>query len=601
MYKEIDTFAILDVVNELNIHYRERDGRHQLEFCPYCENEGTKEPYKNFSIDVNSGQFNCWRKNKCGATGNIITLKRDFNIGDEDYDRKKWEKPKPIAKPEETNLQKFYKWYHKERGINPDTLEAFNVGYYEQQDMTYIVYPMIRGGQVINRKYRGVTDKKKMWTEKDCERDFYGQHTINPNSKDVFVTEGEDDCHALYQYGFKTNVLSVPFGASTYTPSMNDTLQQFENIYLVFDDDAAGDKGAENFAKKAGIDRCKRIRLPHKDARACLQEGVTTEEFLEYMMVHEQMEHEYIGSSFVDAGWEMINYYKPENEGTNVTYTHYKAFDNLMRGAGKGEVIVLTGNTGEGKTTFGYNLLHKWELQQQNVMAFSFENQQRQITKKILDVTTGVAAFEWDDSESRLIQRQSDKWIIDQCKSLEAGGWHFYKRKKSDRGNMNTKKLRAIVEDAVKYYGVEKLLIDHFHYLGDHATDNQTAMLDAQMREIKMIALDYDVTIVLVAHPQKVGADRTGKQYKVGLDHGKGTSSISQEADHFMVIEKTCEGWSEVRVLKGREEGKLGSVFFNLDTNFNRFVEAYENIPDDVLFQIESNKDEPELPDFYQR
>jgi len=589
MYQMTTVQDIIDSINEVRVDWKESDNRFKLHHCPFCETDGTKEPFKNFSFDKETGQYRCFRENNCGVTGNVITFRKHFGIGDNYNDIKVYSRPKPVRYAPKSDVDVFYDWYEKERGISKDVLLSFNVSLMKNSRGKYIVYEYKnKDGLVFNRKYRNAANKKDMWTEKDCERDFYGKHTLANGFKEVYICEGEDDAHALYQLGFKHNVLSVPFGAGNYTRSMDMTIAQAETIYLIFDNDDAGLKGAETFARKAGIDRCKVVKLIGvKDIREGLIKGLTKEDVFNLLMFSEPVEHEHITSSFVDIGRDLIEYYSDNGGASQLTYTGYKELDNLVRGFGGGDLVVITGNTGSSKTTLGYNILNRIEQQRKNVMAFSFENQQRQVVRKILDIVTGEAYFVWSESKGRTVLSSgvTSDFVLAQCDRLQRGGWHLYRRKKSDRGDMTSERLRDIISDAVRFYNTEYFLIDHFHYLGIGGSDNVTMRYEKLVRDIKMIALEFNVVIFLVAHQSKVGQDRDGKQYAAGIDKIKGTSSIGQEADHVFTVEimegetEDGKGVSKVKYIKSREEGKKGEVFFSVDTNYNRFSEAYKENP----------------------
>ena len=49
-----------------------------FKFCPYCHG-GSNHDKGTFSISLMTGQFKCLRAS-CGATGNMLTLHKDFGF-----------------------------------------------------------------------------------------------------------------------------------------------------------------------------------------------------------------------------------------------------------------------------------------------------------------------------------------------------------------------------------------------------------------------------------------------------------------------------------------------------------------------------------------
>ncbi len=84
---------------------------------------------------------------------------------------------------------------------------------------------------------------------------FFGYHTVPPNAREVVLTEGEFDAMAVWQCT-GLPAISLPNGARSLPVELLPKLERFERIYLWMDDDAAGQEGAEAFARKLGIGRC---------------------------------------------------------------------------------------------------------------------------------------------------------------------------------------------------------------------------------------------------------------------------------------------------------------------------------------------------------
>jgi 5S rRNA maturation endonuclease (ribonuclease M5) len=177
-----------------------------------------------------------------------------------------------IKKKSKINGHDYLTRYAQERGLTRDVLAMYDVtarphngngrleGVYK--------YCTLDG----NKQYIKIRtpDKDFRIEPAKCEQIFYGLQFVNTKLPDLYIVEGEDDCHAMRVYGFE-NVVSVPNGAGTsdnFIRENGEWFNRFENIYLLFDNDAAGTELARRFAD-AGV-KGDYYRLPKKDARDCL-------------------------------------------------------------------------------------------------------------------------------------------------------------------------------------------------------------------------------------------------------------------------------------------------------------------------------------------
>ena len=72
--------------SHVGIQAKEKGKELEFLFCPYCYG-GKKKDKSTFSINLNTGQFECKRAS-CQAKGNMITLSNDFDFSlSEDMDR----------------------------------------------------------------------------------------------------------------------------------------------------------------------------------------------------------------------------------------------------------------------------------------------------------------------------------------------------------------------------------------------------------------------------------------------------------------------------------------------------------------------------------
>ena len=99
------------------------------------------------------------------------------------------------------------------------------------------------------------------------------------------------------------------------------------------------------------------------------------------------------------------------------------------------------------------------------------------------------------------------------------------------------------------------------------------------MRMIHQWCDDYDCHIMINVHPHMTDDTRSGKPAKLGINASKGSSSIAQECDNYMIVERPEKKkgdeslMARLRIEKNREVGKCGEVMFSVLKNRNTFTD----------------------------
>ena len=143
-----------------------------------------------------------------------------------------------------------------------------------------IAFPYFRNGEVINIKYRALSEKA-FAQEKDAEKLLYGLDDI-ADQDEAIVVEGEMDKLALEETGIR-NVVSVPDGAPSqlkdevreddakfeYLGNCEAELTRLKKIILGVDHDEAGLVLGEELARRLGKERCWLVLWPDASDGPC--------------------------------------------------------------------------------------------------------------------------------------------------------------------------------------------------------------------------------------------------------------------------------------------------------------------------------------------
>lgn len=187
----------------------------------------------------------------------------------------------------------------------------------------------------------------------------------------------------------------------------------------------------------------------------------------------------------------------------------FESFDASC-GLETGEVVVVTGNTKNGKTLFAESWLH--QMARNNAAAIS-------------------AIFSFEVQTEKLLQKYVPSGDVGVYVPLELKSMDF-------------DWLRKRCAEAKYKYNCRIVLIDHLHFLVDMETkQNMSLNIGAFMRRLKKeIALDLDLGVILIAHQ---GQPKEGRE--ASLSNIRDSSFVSQEADAVVVVSRR-ENLSELDI-----------------------------------------------------
>ena len=210
---------------------------------------------------------------------------------------------------------------------------------------------------------------------------------------------------AVYQ-GTGMPAVSLPNGAGSLPIDVLPLLERFDKIYLWMDNDAPGQAGADKFVRKLGLNRCFLVKpLPSdldrlqsegfprgslKDANDCLRLNVDMQAMIDNA---EPPEHQQI-ITFKHLRDQVMHEvrFPEEYEGTPVDTL--PALTKIIKGFRKGEMALLTGPTGVGKTTLLSQISLDMAKQNVNTLWGSFEVKNTRLVRKMLQQFYGKPLVE---------------------------------------------------------------------------------------------------------------------------------------------------------------------------------------------------------------
>lgn len=412
------------------------------------------------------------------------------------------------------------------RGLTAETVAAFKIGEQERDGKTIAVFPYLRDGELVNAKYRDIADKRGMRQEGGAEPCLFGWHLIDPRARSIAITEGEIDCMTLHQCGIQA--LSVNAGAGNHQWIENDwvRLERFSEIFVCFDDDEAGQKGAREVIQRLGIERSKLVKFGAKDANQWLQDGAGGEDFHAALKQAKYLDpDELTGFERFMDGVKALLYPAPGLPQAPHLVLGNKHVENVQ--FRPGEVSVWTGINGHGKSLMLNQVLLGLLEQGERACVFSGEMAPVMQAKRLVKQATGS-----DRPTPGYIDAVSD-WVAGRM-------WLF--------NLVGAAKLGRLVEVfayAARRYGVSHVVIDSLMMtdVPDDGPGAFTKQKDA-MQQLQTLAKTHKVHVHLVAHPRK-GRDESSAPGKLDV---AGSGKITDMADNVFTV------WSA-----RRDEGEMSS------------------------------------------
>lgn len=227
--------------------------------------------------------------------------------------------------------------------------------------------------------------------------------------------------------------------------------------------------------------------------------------------------------------------------------TNIPRIDSLTEGFRPGNLIVVSGTTGSGKTSLLQSFLIEFSKQDIPSLFFTYEVQPEDFLEKFGDSIPDLAYIPRQHKQSKM-------------------AW-----------------LEERILESIAKYDTKVVFIDHLHFLLDMQSigkgGNTSLIIGGIMRELKRIAIEYNLIIFLIAHTRKVIFE---EDELPDLSSIRDSAMIACEADFVFLIERKKtedkKNWDNKALVfcgKNRYNGKTGWVEL-IYTN-NQFKELEEN------------------------
>lgn len=440
------------------------------------------------------------------------------------------------------------------RGIGPETVARLQIytGSTRKSDIgetsvvpdtdgNIVVFPFIHRGKTVGAKYRAAG--KKFWQSKGGYKTFWNSDVLDDPAVEnhpVIITEGEIDALISIDCGFPLT-MSVPDGAPpvpegedpdrpkdedqndesgkfSFMWNNRDRLKNVHRFIIATDADAPGRRLAAELVRRLSAARCMFVTYPDNCKDLSDVERLYGRDAL-VQCINSAKPYP------VKGVYQLSDY--PDAEEPTTYGTGWPQLQDHLK-LWLGEMLVVTGIPGHGKSTWVMNLCTNMAINYGFVTAVaSFEIPTvPSLRHKLRLAVGGIPVSEWTHQKVK----DADAFIQNQFVFIsdEPGGGD---------DDLTLEWLLDRATDAVMRYGIKILVIDPWNEV-EHSrprNESETQYVNRALHQIRRFGLQYKVLTIVVAHPTKEvgkgGAIRPPSLYDI-----EGSAAWFNKPDHGIVV-----------------------------------------------------------------
>lgn len=446
--------------------------------------------------------------------------------------------------------------YLRGLGAKPEIIKQLRIGYSDEFDA--LVFPYLYKRALTSCSYLRFLRTPGDWWKVDGSprtSSWFGQQLFNGSIDEATIVKDPLDAMVLMSMGVP-NVLA-PYNDEDvvrYRSHHLAMLQKTSTVYVIAEPTDECERWAHSTREQVGKWRCKVVQtnmltkdLIREDAEVLFNEakekatcafGMRTRTALSWV---EQLDHEY------DGGGRKLGY-----------PTKSEPLDELLGGWRPGEVSLIAGDAGVGKSTFAAFLSLLQASEGIPVLFMSFEVAPTAMVRKWITMLAG----------NPIEQLERHEYVVAR-KKLSSRPLYL-----SDTyGLVELSDVRRCVYDTCTRHGTKLVVIDHLSHMtsmngaaSNHASSRVDPLLahGNVLREAKRWAMDLGIHVVILAHLRKRQAGQRGQS---SIQDVRGSSEIYQTADNAILLERDKGGSDLVcRLVKVRDDrGSEGTIHFSFN------------------------------------
>lgn len=455
----------------------------------------------------------------------------------------------------------------QERGLDAETVVRFGVESSPKLGGDCVVLPFLRDGKVVNHKYRTIAGEKRFCQDADAVKCFWNMDVITDpglSNEPLIITEGEFDAMIAIQCGYQRTV-SVPDGAPAeqigdgpsrkydFLDTAPQALSEVREVILATDGDGPGTNLMHDLALRLGRARCKWVKYP----KGCKDLNDAFRLYGERGVTETIRRAQWVKVAGLYRMSELPPVIEPEANPIGIIglEAHYKVR--------LGDLAVITGIPGHGKTTLVNEVAGRLALKGWGVCFASFEQRPQTDHRRALRTFySGRRVIHQHEIEIQ----SADRWIDQQ--------FSFIVPDEDEDASLDWV-LEAAAASIIQH-GAKLLVIDPWNEM-DHVRPADTTLTEytgLAIKRLKKFAKKFWVHVIVVAHPAKMARGKDGKIPVPSLYDISDSAHWHNKPDVGLIVHRMDETTTMIRAEKVRYEaiGVRGDVFGSFNVETARYV-----------------------------
>ena len=451
----------------------------------------------------------------------------------------------------------------KDRNISQRIVEKFGVTL--EDDKHHYPYHDKDTGNLVGTKVRNVASKDFYTTGTLENTGLFGMSHWASGGKFITVTEGELDALAVAEmFDGKWPVVSIKRGAAAAAKDIKENLEwleTFDKVVICFDNDAAGQKAADEVVSLFSPNKARVVRLPMKDAADMLTAG-RVQEFVKCWWDAKEYKPAGVVSLSDEVCWDA---FVTRGKAEIIPFpSTFGTLNKMMNGGmAAGEVTVIGALTSVGKTTFVTNLLYgMYKETNRRIGAVFLEASIGEITENVVGGVGGT----------------NIKVIPEEERDYSSYRPHYEELQETDRIHLDDHAGASDIEDLfsrmrylIKGMDCDVIILDP---LQAAVQSNENGMIDSSMDRCLKLAKETNMAIIIVSHLRKPSVK---DPHDVNEYDMKGSGSINQIAFNTILLSRDkmseddyARNCTKVQLVKCRRTGRTGHagwLYYEDDTS----------------------------------
>jgi replicative DNA helicase len=252
--------------------------------------------------------------------------------------------------------------------------------------------------------------------------------------------------------------------------------------------------------------------------------------------------------------------------------TGFVDLDEKTRGLNPGNLVIVAGRPGMGKTSFALNIAQHAAIRERApVGIFSLEMSSSELALRILASETRIS---FGSLRSGHLSSQHWSTLISRVKELSTAPIYI-----DDSANPTLLELASRARRLKAEHGLELVIVDYLQLMqAGGRYENRNLEISAITRGLKQLSKELDLPVIALSQLSRQ-PERRGKDHRPQLADLRESGSIEQDADLVAFIyrdevynqdDPTNRGLAELIIAKHRngETGRINLVFLGETTTF---------------------------------